>query len=79
MAYRELYLKSLQLTNFKNYSQAQLDLSAKINCFVGDNGMGKTNLLDAIHTICLAKSHFLFSQEPFPNRAGESVSRLVPT
>jgi len=63
MAYRELYLKSLQLTNFKNYSQAQLDLSAKLNCFVGDNGMGKTNLLDAIHTLCLAKSHFLSSDQ----------------
>jgi DNA replication and repair protein RecF len=58
MAYRELYLKSLQLTNFKNYSQAQLDLSAKLNCFVGDNGMGKTNLLDAIHYLSFCKSFF---------------------
>jgi DNA replication and repair protein RecF len=63
MPYNHLTLKSIALTNFKNYSQAELDISQKLNCFVGDNGMGKTNLLDAIHTLCLAKSHFLSSDQ----------------
>ena len=38
-------LRSLTLTNFKNIGGASLDFSPKINCFLGDNGMGKSNLL----------------------------------
>ncbi|MCK4879820.1 MAG: AAA family ATPase, partial [Bacteroidales bacterium] len=44
-----MHLKTLSLVNFKNYEQVDISLSAKINCFVGENGVGKTNLLDAIH------------------------------
>lgn len=53
-----MHLKQLKLSNFKNYEQATLDLSPRLNCFVGENGMGKTNLLDAIHYLCMCKSHF---------------------
>lgn len=53
-----MHLGKLKLTNFKNYGNQQLTLSTKLNCFVGDNGMGKTNLLDAIHYLCMCKSHF---------------------
>ncbi len=53
-----MYLKKLSLTNFKNYSQADLEFSPKINCFVGNNGVGKTNILDAIHYLSLTKSFF---------------------
>ncbi len=53
-----MYLKKLSLTNFKNYGVAELDFSAKINCFVGNNGVGKTNILDAIHYLSLTKSFF---------------------
>ena len=52
-----MHLKSLSLVNFKNYEQADLDFSSKINCFVGENGVGKTNLLDAIHYLALCKSN----------------------
>lgn len=52
-----LQLLSLKLANFKNYTQQSLDLSPRLNCFVGLNGMGKTNLLDAIHYLCLTRSH----------------------
>ena len=38
-----MYLKKLSLTNFKNYTQADYQFSDKINCFVGNNGVGKTN------------------------------------
>jgi DNA replication and repair protein RecF len=53
-----MYLKKLSLTYFKNYDQAELEFSPKINCFVGNNGVGKTNILDAIHYLSLTKSFF---------------------
>ena len=53
-----MYLKKLSLTNFKNYDQAELEFSPRINCIVGNNGVGKTNILDAIHYLSLTKSFF---------------------
>lgn len=55
---KKLTLKHIKLTNFKNYSSQELDFEEKLNCFVGNNGMGKTNLLDAIHYLSLGKSKF---------------------
>jgi len=53
-----MHLKSLQLIQFKNYTKAQVTFSKEINCFLGINGSGKTNMLDAIHYLCLTKSAF---------------------
>ncbi len=53
-----MILEKLSLINFKNYDEAQVDFCKKFNCFVGNNGMGKTNLLDAIHYISFCKSFF---------------------
>jgi len=53
-----MFLKQLSIINFKNYEEAQLDFSEKINCFLGDNGEGKTNLLDAIYYLSFCKSYF---------------------
>jgi len=53
-----MYLKKLSLINFKNYVDVGISFSDRINCFVGNNGVGKTNLLDAIHYLSLAKSYF---------------------
>lgn len=53
-----MHLKHLRLTNFKNYEEAELQFSDKINCFVGANGVGKTNLLDAIYYLSFCKSYF---------------------
>jgi DNA replication and repair protein RecF len=53
-----MYVKNLILTNFKNYELSELEFSPKINCFVGNNGVGKTNILDAIHYLSLGKSFF---------------------
>ena len=50
-------LNSISILNYKNIAQADLDFPAKINCFVGNNGMGKTNLLDAIYYLSFCKSH----------------------
>jgi len=48
----------LSLINFRNYPQASMDFSGGINCLVGHNGAGKTNLLDAIHYLSFCKSYF---------------------
>lgn len=53
-----MHLKRLSLINYKNFSEIELDFDAKINCFVGKNGIGKTNILDAIHHLALGKSYF---------------------
>lgn len=53
-----MFLKSLSLTNFKNHAEVQFTFNEKVNCIVGKNGSGKTNLLDAIHYLCFCKSYF---------------------
>src|SRR3954464_2107815 len=53
-----MFLRQLSLINFKNYSEFEAGFSQKVNCFVGNNGMGKTNLLDAIHYLSFCKSFF---------------------
>jgi DNA replication and repair protein RecF len=52
-----MHLKNLQLINFKNYEEAEVQLSSGINCFVGNNGAGKTNILDAVHYLSICKSY----------------------
>ena len=51
-----MILETLSIINFKNIAEEQLSLSSDVNCFVGDNGAGKTNILDAVHYLALAKS-----------------------
>lgn len=53
-----MHLKQLHIINFKNHAEATLQLSSGINCFVGANGSGKTNLLDAVHYLSVCKSYF---------------------
>lgn len=53
-----MYLDKLSLINFKNYSEFNASLSNTVNCFVGKNGMGKTNILDAIYYLSNCKSFF---------------------
>ncbi len=53
-----MYLEKLSLLNFKNFESQTFDFEEKINCFVGKNGVGKTNVLDAIYYLSFAKSYF---------------------
>ena len=53
-----MYISKLSLVNFKNIFQVDLELSSRVNCFLGDNGQGKTNLLDAIYHLSYTKSFF---------------------
>ncbi|MBR5604393.1 MAG: DNA replication/repair protein RecF [Bacteroidales bacterium] len=58
-----MYLQELKLNNFKNCQSAELSLSEKINCFVGLNAAGKTNILDAIYYLAFCKSYFTLTDK----------------
>ena len=67
-----MILRRLTILNYKNIGDAQLELSPKMNCFIGRNGMGKTNVLDAVYylSFCRSASNPIDSQvirheEPF--------------
>ena len=51
-----MILRKLSILNYKNISEATLELSPKMNCFIGRNGMGKTNVLDAIYYLSFCRS-----------------------
>ena len=51
-----MILKRISILNYKNLEQVELSFSPKLNCFFGQNGMGKTNLLDAIYFLSFCKS-----------------------
>ena len=51
-----MILRKLSILNYKNIGEAQLELSPKMNCFIGRNGMGKTNVLDAVYYLSFCRS-----------------------
>lgn len=53
-----MQLQKLHLLNYKNFSEISFEFEAKINCFVGRNGIGKTNVLDSIYHLAYGKSYF---------------------
>ncbi len=58
-----MFLSKIKVINFKNCREEKITFSDKINCFVGCNGAGKTNLLDAIYYLSFTKSYFNFSDQ----------------
>ena len=66
-----MYLKKISLFNYKNFAEAEFEFDYKINCFVGKNGVGKTNVLDAIYHLAYGKSYF----NPLTEQEGR---RFVP-
>ncbi|MDG0972568.1 MAG: DNA replication/repair protein RecF [Crocinitomicaceae bacterium] len=52
-----MHIEKLSIVNFKNYRQVEVELASEINCFVGSNGAGKTNLLDAVHYLSMCRSY----------------------
>lgn len=53
-----MYLRNLSLLNYKNIAESNYEFDVKINCFTGKNGVGKTNVLDAIYHLAYGKSYF---------------------
>ena len=51
-----MILEKLSIINYKNIAEASLELSPKINCLIGQNGVGKTNVLDAIYYLSFCRS-----------------------
>ena len=87
-----MYLRLLKARQFKNFTESDFEFSPKINAIVGPNGLGKTNLLDAIHYLALSKSYlnhsdamniqfdkdyFLLEGEFYRNHVDEKISCLV--
>ena len=70
-----MHLGEVKLTNFKNYEFQQLEFSPRLNLIAGLNGMGKTNLLDAVYYLCMGKSHFAGTDRNVV-RHGEDFFRL---
>ena len=53
-----MYLTNLKLSNFKTYTDVDVDFCPNVNCLGGNNGVGKTNLLDAVYYLSFCKSCF---------------------
>jgi len=53
-----MYLKDISILNFKNFETFEAEFSSRFNCLLGNNGVGKTNLMDAIYYMSFTKSHF---------------------
>ncbi|MCX4311182.1 MAG: DNA replication and repair protein RecF [Muribaculaceae bacterium] len=73
-----MILQRINLNNFKNIPAAALQFSPKINCFLGDNGMGKSNLLDAIYFLSFCKS-FTGMPDTMLVRRGEEFTMAEAT
>lgn len=67
-----MYIENLVLVNFKNYNHLEVNFSDKINCFTGRNGVGKTNILDAIYYLSFSKS-FFSNIDSFNIKHGQSL------
>ena len=50
-------IEHLKLTNFRNYGSLELDFNNNVNIFIGDNGKGKTNILESIYVLSLTKTN----------------------
>ncbi len=53
-----MFLQKVSLVHYKNFESREFEFDKKINCLVGNNGVGKTNVLDAIYHLCFGKGYF---------------------
>ena len=73
-----MHIKNLQLSNFNNYINENAVFHPQMNALTGKNGMGKTNLLDAVYYLCIGKSYFS-SGDKYVVKKGEAFFRLFGT
>lgn len=78
-----MYLENLQLHHFRNYQELDIQLSPQVNVFLGANAQGKTNLLEAIYVLALARSHrtsndkdLIFFQDTYAKLQGDLQKKL---
>ena len=79
-----MILRKLSILNYKNITEATLELSPKINCFIGSNGAGKTNVLDAVYFLSFCRSastpmdaQVIMHDEPFCMLEGDYEGDLL--
>jgi len=53
-----MYIEEISIVNFKNLKDVQVEFSPRLNCLIGNNGAGKTNLMDAVYYLSFCKSFF---------------------
>ncbi|MBN2485174.1 MAG: DNA replication/repair protein RecF [Bacteroidales bacterium] len=70
-----MHIQNITLINFKNFAEETISLHPKVNCFVGNNGVGKTNMLDAVYYLCMTKSYFQLSDQ-YSVRQGSAFMAL---
>lgn len=80
-----MFMKKLELKNFRNYSHLLLTFQNKVNVILGENAQGKTNLIEAIHVLALSKSHrtakdkeLIFWDKEFAKIEGKIEKRTGP-
>ncbi len=69
-------LDSITIANYKNIAEAQLDFSPGVNCLIGNNGMGKTNVLDTVYYLSFCKSSRNASERAAVIKHGEDFMML---
>ncbi len=66
-------LETLDIVNFKNIEEASLEFSPGVNCLLGMNGMGKSNLMEAIHFLCLARPMQSIPESALPRHGSDML------
>ena len=66
-------IEKLDILNFKNIEEASLEFSGGVNCLLGMNGMGKSNLLESIHFLCLARPMQSLPESALPRHGAEMM------
>lgn len=69
-----MILRDIEILNFKNIADTRLEFSAGVNCLLGRNGMGKSNLLEAIHFLCLARGMSSMPESAYIRHGEELLS-----
>jgi len=58
-----MHIEEISIVNYKNINEANITFSPRLNCFIGKNGAGKTNILDSIYYLSFCKSFFTASDQ----------------
>ncbi|MDE5841021.1 MAG: AAA family ATPase, partial [Muribaculaceae bacterium] len=66
-------IEGIDIVNFKNIAEASLDFSEGVNCLLGMNGMGKSNLLESIHFLCLARPMQSLPESALPRHGSDMM------